>query len=184
VVRDCPIAESGALRSRGLERIQSASCMHARSGERGRLGLAAVASQDGSGVLFATVAEPQQFSTGLDGSLGHGQFTGLLVRDGGGEQESAVRRIVLAIAAVSTVMLLSGSASNAVADEAPVVYHSRAVRHVCHGPRCGPYTACGPRCRHLCPGGYWCRPLYGAYGPYGGVGYWGGYTFTGWGQRW
>lgn len=38
-------------------------------------------------------------------------------------------------------------------------------------------------CLRVCPGGYSCAPLYGAYGPYGGREYWGAYTFTGWGHR-
>jgi hypothetical protein len=33
-----------------------------------------------------------------------------------------------------------------------------------------------------CPDGYSCSPLYGAYGPYGGTGYWGAYTSVGWGR--
>jgi hypothetical protein len=66
------------------------------------------------------------------------------------------------------------------ADEAPAVRHKR-VRQACTGPACGPYAPCGARCRVICPDGYSCHPLYGAYGPYGGVGYWGAYTFTGWG---
>lgn len=39
------------------------------------------------------------------------------------------------------------------------------VRHVCHGPRCGPYMPCGVRCRPRCPSPYSCYSLYGAYGP-------------------
>jgi hypothetical protein len=66
------------------------------------------------------------------------------------------------------------------ADEAPAARHKR-VRQACTGPDCGPYAPCGARCRVVCPDGYTCHPLYGAYGPYGGVGYWGAYTFTGWG---
>jgi hypothetical protein len=71
-----------------------------------------------------------------------------------------------------------GSAARA--DEAPAVRHKR-VRQACSGPYCGPYAPCGVRCRVVCPDGYSCHPLYGAYGPYGGVGYWGAYSFTGWG---
>ena len=69
----------------------------------------------------------------------------------------------------------------AMSDEAPVIRHKRI--HVCPGPRCGPYTVCGVRCRVVCPDGYSCYPLYGAYGPYGGTRFWGSYTFTGWGYR-
>jgi hypothetical protein len=35
-------------------------------------------------------------------------------------------------------------------------------------------------CTRPCPDGYSCSALYGAYGPYGGVSYWGGYTDSGW----
>jgi hypothetical protein len=35
----------------------------------------------------------------------------------------------------------------------------------------------------VCQGGYIFDPLYGVYGPYGGVGYWGAYTFSGWDYR-
>ena len=48
--------------------------------------------------------------------------------------------------------------------------------------RCGPAGCDWHRvCSRLCPdGSYTCSPLYGAYGPYGGVSYWGGYTDAGW----
>jgi hypothetical protein len=50
--------------------------------------------------------------------------------------------------------------------------------------RCGPNGCAWRRvCTRPCPDGYSCAPLYGAYGPYGGVGYWGGYTDSGWGYR-
>ena len=47
--------------------------------------------------------------------------------------------------------------------------------------RCGPagcnwHHVCAP----VCPDGSSCTPLYGAYGPYGGEGYWGAYTDSGW----
>lgn len=34
-----------------------------------------------------------------------------------------------------------------------------------------------------CTASYYCYPLYGAYGPYGGTSYWGAYTEAGWGYR-
>lgn len=47
--------------------------------------------------------------------------------------------------------------------------------------RCGPDGCSTYRvCARPCPDGYSCAPLYGAYGPYGGVSYWGGYTDSGW----
>ena len=48
--------------------------------------------------------------------------------------------------------------------------------------RCGP-NGCNwhPVCTRTCPdGSYTCTPLYGAYGPWGGENYWGGYTDSGW----
>jgi hypothetical protein len=49
--------------------------------------------------------------------------------------------------------------------------------------RCDP-NGCAWRsvCPRVCPNGYSCFPLYGAYGPYGGIGYWGAYTYSGWGN--
>jgi hypothetical protein len=48
--------------------------------------------------------------------------------------------------------------------------------------RCGPDGCATHRvCARPC-GGYDCHPLYGAYGPYGGVGYWGAFTDSGWGR--
>jgi hypothetical protein len=46
--------------------------------------------------------------------------------------------------------------------------------------RCGPY-GCGWHkiCPRRCPDRYSCQSLYGAYGPYGGVGYWGRYFGSG-----
>jgi hypothetical protein len=49
---------------------------------------------------------------------------------------------------------------------------------------CGP-IGCGwyHVCRSRCPDRYSCFSLYGAYQPYGGAGYWGAYTFSGWTYR-
>jgi|SRR5689334_23370550 len=55
------------------------------------------------------------------------------------------------------------------------------------GKYCENIWRCGPNgcnwhhvCSDPCPDGYSCTPLYGAYGPYGGPGYWGAYTDSGW----
>lgn len=47
--------------------------------------------------------------------------------------------------------------------------------------RCGP-DGCNVYhvCTRACPDGESCAPLYGAYGPYGGLKYWGAYTDSGW----
>jgi hypothetical protein len=93
-----------------------------------------------------------------------------------------MRNVILA-AATAIVLASSGAvAPVALADEPGVARKAKSAKK-CVGPKCGPYAACGARCRVACPDGYSCNPLYGAYGPYGGVGYWGGYTLTGWG-RW
>jgi hypothetical protein len=60
--------------------------------------------------------------------------------------------------------------------------YSRGSGLVCHEiERCGPkgchwYNVCS----RPCPDAFSCAPLYGAYGPYGGTGYWAGYTDSGW----
>ena len=52
---------------------------------------------------------------------------------------------------------------------------------------CQDIERCGPNgckvfhvCTRACPDGESCAPLYGAYGPYGGLKYWSGYTDSGW----
>jgi hypothetical protein len=70
---------------------------------------------------------------------------------------------------------------SAAADGAPL--RQAKVIHLCPGPKCGPYGPCRSRCRIICPDRYSCYPLYGAYGPYSGQGFWGGYTYSGWGFR-
>jgi len=87
---------------------------------------------------------------------------------------------VIILAATFAVAVGWVGASSAIADEGPRVHPAKHVRHVCHGPRCGPYMPCGVRCRPRCPSPYSCYSLYGAYGPYGGAGFWGAYTYAGW----
>jgi hypothetical protein len=45
---------------------------------------------------------------------------------------------------------------------------------ICPGDLCGWKKVCF---RGGCPDRYSCAPLYGAYGPYGGAGYWGAYAY-------
>jgi hypothetical protein len=93
-----------------------------------------------------------------------------------------IRKVLLATAAVM-IVACGSVAPDAMAADGLVVRHSR-IRHVCVGPKCGPFAPCGAHCRRICPGGYSCFSLYGAYGPYGGTGYLGAYTFSGWGRPW
>ena len=55
---------------------------------------------------------------------------------------------------------------------------------------CTEIYTCGERgcdwrrvCKGACSDRYSCIPLYGAYGPYGGAGYWSSYTLGGWFYR-
>jgi hypothetical protein len=64
------------------------------------------------------------------------------------------------------------------------------IRSTMVGPHCHSVRHCGPdgcvwhrSCHAPCPDGYSCYPLYGAYGPYGGVAYWDAYTGGGWEYR-
>jgi hypothetical protein len=93
-----------------------------------------------------------------------------------------MRRAILAISAAFAFLCSGCFTQGALADGMRVV-HSKVARQACRGPHCGPYAPCGVRCRVVCPDGYSCAPLYGAYGPYGGEGFWGAYTFSGWGYR-
>lgn len=92
-----------------------------------------------------------------------------------------MRNIILAI--IFALGTCGGLTQGAMADERPAVRYAKKVRHVCTGLKCGPYAPCGVRCRIVCTDRYSCAPLYGAYGPYGGTGYWGAYTLSGWGYR-
>ena len=92
-------------------------------------------------------------------------------------------KIALTVAAVFALICSLSLTSAAMADEGPIIRHSKKIRHICVGRHCGPYTPCRVRCRVVCPDRYSCYPLYGAYGPYGGTRYWGAYTYSGWGYR-
>ena len=98
--------------------------------------------------------------------------------------ESAVRNMMFVMTAVVAIVSSGSFTLEAAADGGPGVRQSKNVRHVCEGAKCGPYAPCGARCPTICPGGYSCFPLYGAYGPNnGGTAFWGAYTFTGWGLQ-
>ena len=95
-----------------------------------------------------------------------------------------MHKSILIVAAAFAFVSSGCFAQVASADEAPVIYHRKSVRHICHDFNCGHCAPCGARCNAVCSDRYIFHPLYGAYGPYGGVSYWGAYTFSGWGRRW
>jgi hypothetical protein len=92
-----------------------------------------------------------------------------------------MRRFALATIAMVAAFFAIPTAQDSTADEAPGVRHGSKARHICYGPKCGPHTPCGWRCRVRCPDPYSCYSLYGAYGPYGGTPFWGAFTYSGWG---
>lgn len=81
-------------------------------------------------------------------------------------------RCLVPIAAGLSMALSAGS--SATAADAPLE-----VRPALVAPVAKARVAQGPTYsyrKRSCPGGYSCYPLYGAYGPYGGVAFWGAYT--------
>ena len=90
------------------------------------------------------------------------------------------------VATISSALFVLAISLPAQAAELGVPAKRVTVRHVVKAPisysscrnvwRCGP-AGCGwQRISCGCPDRYSCSPLYGAYGPYGGVGFWGAYT--------
>ena len=93
-------------------------------------------------------------------------------------------RTALAVAASIFVVGVFSLSTDAKAAEV-VVPHARVVKALppCPGGGpCSPSCLTDHHCRPFCPDGYSCYPLYGAYGPYGGIAYWDAYT-AGWGYR-
>ena len=101
---------------------------------------------------------------------------------------SKMRKLSLTIAmAAAVVGLLAFSDVARAADVG--VYSRGAPARVATGGHCSRQWICGPEgcgwqkfCRLGCPDRYSCSSLYGAYGPYGGTGYWSRYTAGGWGS--
>jgi len=93
-------------------------------------------------------------------------------------------RLLWALAAVSAVVFgsLFASINANAADVGGTPHYSRSAGLYCQEIwRCGPAGCDWHRvCSRPCPDGMSCAPLYGAYGPYGGQGYWGGYSDIGW----
>jgi hypothetical protein len=92
------------------------------------------------------------------------------------------------IAALSVSVLLAGVVPLTAADVAGPIGIAPPEPAVVI-PGCRAAWACGPRgcaweplCRRKAAQRYYGYPLYGAYGPYGGTGYWGAYTLSGWGR--
>jgi hypothetical protein len=91
-------------------------------------------------------------------------------------------RILLVLAASFTFVFASFSASDVKAADARM-----SPGHASYGRYCQDIWRVGPDggkwyqvCTSPCPDGISCSPLYGAYGPYGGVRYWGAYSDSGW----
>lgn len=95
-----------------------------------------------------------------------------------------MREIVFATMGALALILSGYLNTSARSDESPTIRHSKKVRPICDGRYCERYAPCVLHCRIACPDGYSCYPLFGAYGPYGGTGYWSGYTMTGWHRGW
>jgi hypothetical protein len=94
----------------------------------------------------------------------------------------AAGAIALAATAHGT-MAASPAASSAIQRAAEAADVTSKIFYRCERVRmCDPGGCWVKRiCWRNCPDGISCYPLYGAYGPYGGIGYWGAYTSTGWG---
>lgn len=101
--------------------------------------------------------------------------------------EGPMSKILLMLAGGFIIAFASVTVSfdaNAADTDAPRLNRHRvavANRYCQDLQRCGP-DGCNwyQVCTRPCPDGFSCSPLYGAYGPYGGVSYWGGYTDSGW----
>jgi hypothetical protein len=65
-------------------------------------------------------------------------------------------------------------------DEILGIRHHKLVQRACDRAHCRPLPPCRLLCSVVCPDRYSCAPLYGAYGPYGGINYWSAYTPGGW----
>lgn len=92
-----------------------------------------------------------------------------------------LKRFVIVIGMLAFIGT-TGSTYAAELGAAPMA--SRRERVVELGPNCQRLQRCdGDICRMKticwrgCPDRYSCAPLYGAYGPYGGSGYWGAYSY-------
>ena len=84
---------------------------------------------------------------------------------------------VFCFAKRSEAIVLAAPAGLAAAIETP--RHLESVLYRCHRAYYCTPTGCEWRrsCYRGCPDGLSCYPLYGAYGPWGGKGYWRSYTY-------
>lgn len=82
-----------------------------------------------------------------------------------------MKKAVMAVAAVAVISSMGSSAIRA-AELDHRLTSKRTNGHI----RTQPWL-------YGCTAWYYCYPLYGAYGPYGGTSYWGAYTEAGWGYR-
>ena len=93
----------------------------------------------------------------------------------------------LFVAAFAAVVLV-GDISASLAAEVLTPRTTAGATHFRDGNGCRRDWVCGPEgcdwhrvCDRVCPDGFSCYNLYGAYPPYGGTAYWGAYTDSGWG---
>ncbi len=99
-----------------------------------------------------------------------------------------MRRVFSMLAAFAVIFASAAVLSEVKAADLNATQSSRIATAL--PPNCQELQRCGPDgcntyrvCARQCPDGYSCAPLYGAYGPYGGVDYWGAYTDSGWDYR-
>ena len=130
-------------------------------------------------------ATTNKYTTSLD-FIGVSNIIMKLMAPAAKPSEEAMRKISMVISAF--IILASGAvAFDAVAADATM--RSKHRSYVA-SLNCQKLWRCTPAgcdwyrvCARPCPDGYSCSPLYGAYGPYGGTAYWGGYTDSGWSYR-
>jgi hypothetical protein len=102
-----------------------------------------------------------------------------------------MRKVLFALGTVTLICSAGGVDLDRAAASESVVVKKRIVKpRVVDVGSCRAAWRCGPGgcdwrrvCARRCPDGISCYPLYGAYGPYGGAGFWGAYTPSGWGWR-
>jgi hypothetical protein len=91
-----------------------------------------------------------------------------------------VLKVFFGIASVALALMV-GNAKAADLPRRGAYHHAHYAHHSRHHAYHGD-CSWNHHCLRDCPAGYFCYPLYGAYGLNGGVGFWGAYTEAGWGR--